>query len=284
MKIKYLTLKTRLLVILLYIGLMTGCQKSVILELADKDGSYLIIEANILDDGLRQYIRISYSTSYYEESEGKGIADARVWLESGENIYIFNALRSEKRLGFYYNDSVSNELKGKELSLFVEYQGTTYTATSRWKPVPEIDSVSLTLNTISILGLTSEPLYEVWVHFRELPSDDDYYLFNLYNNGNIKTWRPSLKVVTSNKNMDEYVTYSIINLRQDELAEGDIIQLEMRSISKENYEFYNAFLFQTDLSGNPFAGGPPANIPTNISNGAHGFFQVSSVSTKSIVF
>ena len=284
MKKNYLTLKTLLLVILLYTGLMTGCQKSVVLELADKDGSFLIIEANILDDGLRQHIRISHSTSYYEESEGKGIADARVWLESDEKKYIFKAVRSEERLGFYYNDSVSNELQGKELSLFVEYQGTTYTATSSWRPVPEIDSVSLTLNTISILGLTSEPLYEVWVHFRELPSNDDYYLFNLYNNGNIKTWRPSLKVVTSNKNMDEYVRYSIKNLRKDELEEGDVIQLEMRSISKENYEFYNAFLYQTDLSGNPFAGSPPANIPSNISNGAHGFFQVSSVSRKSIVF
>jgi hypothetical protein len=280
----YLTIRTGLLVILLYTGLLTGCQKSVILELADQEDSFLIIEANILDDGLRQHIRISRSTSYYEESEGKGIADARVWLESDEKKYIFNAIRSEKRLGFYYNDSVSSELKGKELSLFVEYQGTIYTAISRWKPVPEIDSVSLTLNSLSILGLTSDTLYEVWVHFRELPSDDDHYLFNLYVNGNIKTWRPSLKVVTSNKNMDEYVTYSIRNLSQDEIKEGDVIQVEMRSISKENYEFYNAFLLQTDLSGNPFAGSPPANIPTNISNGAHGFFQVSSVSRKSIVF
>ncbi len=280
----YLTIKTGLLVILLVTGLLSGCQKSVILEIADEEGCFLIIEANILDDGLCQYIRISQSTSYYEESEGKGIADAIVWLESDEKDYTFGAIMSEDRLGFYFNDSVSSELQGKELDLFVEYQGTTYTATSQWKPVPEIDSVSLTLSAFSELGLTSDTLHEVWVHFRDLPSDDNYYLFNLYINGNIKTWRPSLKVVTSNENLDDYVSYSVLSLRQDEIEEGDVIQLEIRSISKENYEFYNAFLFQTDFSGNPFAGAPPANIPTNISNGAHGFFQVSAVSRKSIVF
>ncbi len=280
----YLTIKTGILVILLYTGLLMGCQKSVILDLADKEGSLLIIEANILDDGLRQHIRVSRSSSYYEESEGERITDARVWLELDEKKYFFKAYEIERRLGFYYNDSVSNVLKGKELSLFVEYEGFTYTAKSKWKPVPVLDSVSLMPTTLSVMGIVSDTLYEVWGHFRELPTKDDYYLFNLYINGNIKTWRPSLKVVTSNKNMEEYVSYSIKNLRKNELEEGDVIQLEMRSISKENYEFYNAFLLQTDLSGNPFAGAPPANIPTNISNGAHGFFQVSSVSRKNIVY
>ncbi len=280
----YLIIKTGLFVILLFAVFLTGCQKSVILELPDQESSFLIIEANILDDGLRQFISVAYSTSYYEECEGKRVTDARVWLESDGKKYIFEIIKSGNRQGFYYNDSVSGELKGKELSLFVDYQGTTYTATSQWKPVPDIDSVSLTLNVISRLGLYSDTLHEVWVHFRDLPTDDDYYLFNLYINGNIKTWRPSLKVVTSNNNLEEYVSYSILNLRQDEIEEGDVIQLEMRSISKENFDFYNAFLFQTDLSGNPFAGAPTANIPANISNGAHGFFQVSAVSRKSIVF
>ncbi len=280
----YLAIKTGLLAILLYGALLGGCQKSVILELADQEDSFLIIEANILDDGFRQHIRVSLSTSYYNDSQGKGVSDARVWLQSSENKYVFNTNSSEEKWGFYYNDSVSSQVQGKELTMCIEYQGTSYTATSHWRPVPEIDSVTLKLNIFSELGFSPDTLYEVQAHFMELPSEDDYYLFNLYVNGNIKTWRPPLKVVTSDKNMEEYVTYSILNLSQDEIEEGDVIQLEMRSISKENFEFYNVFFFQTDFSGNPFAGAPPANIPTNISNGARGFFQISSVNRKSIVF
>lgn len=284
MTTSYFTIKNGLLVILLYVSLLTGCQKSVILELADQEDKFLIIEANILDDGFRQYVILSLSTSYYDDSQGKGVSDARVWVESEEKKYIFTPSSSEKSKGFYFNDSVSNELQGKELSLHVEYQNKKYSATSKWKPVPQIDSVTLKLNVFSELGLAPDTLHEVQVHFRELPSNDDYYLFNLYINGNIKTWRPSLKIVTSDENLEDYVTYSILNLSQYEIEEGDVIQLEMRSISKENFEFYNVFFFQTDFSGNPFAGAPPANIPTNISNGARGFFQVSSVSRKSIVF
>jgi hypothetical protein len=124
----------------------------------------------------------------------------------------------------------------------------------------------------------------VLVHFRELPTPDDYYLFNLYINGNIKTWRPSLKVVTSKKPGRICHLFYFKSQTRMRLKKGMSFKLEMRSISKENYEFYNAFFFKPIFQAIPSAGAPPANIPTNISNGARGFFQVSSVSRKSIVF
>lgn len=54
------------------------------------------------------------------------------------------------------------------------------------------------------------------------------------------------------------------------------VRLQMLSISKQKYDFYMAILLETDFSGAGFAG-PPANVPTNLSNGALGFFSVSDV-------
>ena len=67
------------------------------------------------------------------------------------------------------------------------------------------------------------------------------------------------------------------------LSPGDTLTLEMISISRVQYDFYANFLYQTELSGNPFASAPPANIPTNLSEGARGFFQVSRLSTAQMV-
>jgi len=58
----------------------------------------------------------------------------------------------------------------------------------------------------------------------------------------------------------------------------------MLSISPELATFYEVLFNQTDLSGNLFASSPPANVPTNISNGARGNFQVSQPTYKSTIF
>ena len=55
----------------------------------------------------------------------------------------------------------------------------------------------------------------------------------------------------------------------------------MYGISKEQYEHNTALMLETDWGGGPFSG-PPANVPSNISNGALGFFSANAVSSKSV--
>jgi hypothetical protein len=62
---------------------------------------------------------------------------------------------------------------------------------------------------------------------------------------------------------------------------GDKLDVSLLSLSKEAYDFYAALGSLASQGG--FMGRNPANLPTNISNGAVGFFSASAVSTKSIV-
>jgi hypothetical protein len=247
----------------------------------------VIVDADLTDGGYRQWIRLTFSTSYYNQLTNTGIAGASVRVENTQDpseVYQFFHAATDSLKGYYYHDRVTNNLQGKTMKLNIEFNNRTYTALSQWKPLPDIDSISLKINPFSQLGFFNDTIYDVLVHFRELPQPDDFYLFNLYVNDTLRTSRPSEKGLLSDENLNEYVSVPILSFNGKNVKEGDHLMVEMRSISKENYEFYNIFFFQTDLSGNPFAGAPPANIPTNLSAGARGFFQVSAVKKESIIF
>lgn len=271
-----------LLIAALLVG--TACEKDVILDLADNDGQYVIVEANITDSGQVQWIQLSYSSSYYEVGRGEGITGASVKIESEGDTFDFMQWDADSLPGYYYNEEISDLLSEQTYELIIETEDGIYRAISQLKPVPSIDSLSIRLNPFSELGFTEDTIYDFIAHFRDLPAEEDHYLFNYSVNDTLRTHRPADKSLVSDENLQEEVSLAIFNMNRNELTPGDEITLEIRSISKENFDFYNIFFFQTDLSGNPFAGAPPANIPTNLSEGARGFFQVSATSKKSIIF
>ncbi|MFN3556997.1 MAG: DUF4249 domain-containing protein [Bacteroidales bacterium] len=266
--------------------LLHSCEKDVILDLADMEGQFLVVEANITDSGDTQWIRLSRSTSFYNQSVGEPVEGATLTVNDGIRDYVFFETFQAGNEGFYLNPLITDELKpGRNYRLDIETaNGRTYFAESTFLPVPPIDSVTIKLSPFSELGFLPEVVYDIVVHFRDLPGDGDHYLFNLYVNGQLKTPRPNDKAPLSDENLEEYVSLAVLNINRKDLFPGDTLTLEIRSISREKFDFYNIFFFQTDLSGNPFAGAPPANIPTNLSAGAKGFFQVSAIHRKSIIY
>lgn len=264
--------------------IFVSCEKQVVLDLSDSEGQYLVVEGNIDDSSPGQWIRLSYSGSYYDPSPGIAVRGAEIVVSGGEVEYLFTESKVDTLKGYYFNYNIGRELIYGVYELRIEHQDETYYAKSVYRPVPEIDSVTIKLNLFSSLGLTDETLYDVFVHFSELPGPGDHYLVDLEMDGNLKTPRPSQKTVISDENLREYVSLAVHTISEEDMDDNDGIALIMRSISRSAYEFYLAFFFQTDLSGNPFAGAPPANIPTNMSRGALGFFQVSAASSEWLGF
>jgi hypothetical protein len=65
---------------------------------------------------------------------------------------------------------------------------------------------------------------------------------------------------------------------------GDTITLRMGGITKDYYNFLIELMDQTFEYRNPLFSGPPANIRTNISNEALGFFTAYSTSYSSTIY
>ncbi len=64
------------------------------------------------------------------------------------------------------------------------------------------------------------------------------------------------------------------------IQEGSVITQYKYSLSEEHHQFISAVYAETQFKGGVFDR-IPANVPTNISNGALGFFDASAVISRS---
>jgi hypothetical protein len=276
-KFTWMNLKKNIPVIILVLLITTvSCEKEVVLDLYSPAGSFLIVEGDIDDRLANQWIRLTSSSSYYDQASAPPVSNALVIISDGITDYHFRESLNDSLKGYYINSALSSNLKEGVYYLTVEIEDEIYTSHSEYKPVPVIDSVTFDLNIFSRLGITPDTIFDISIHFTNLEGNDIYYLTNLYINDRLKTVRPQDKTVIRGADLTDYVSLAVNNLNRDEINDGDLLMIEIRSISRGQYDFYIDFFSQTSLSGNPFAGAPPANIPTNISEGALGFFQISS--------
>ncbi len=64
-------------------------------------------------------------------------------------------------------------------------------------------------------------------------------------------------------------------------APGDVARIEMYSISRDAFVFYNDLQNLLNSDGGLFSQ-PPSNSRTNLSNGALGFFQASALDISAV--
>ena len=117
--------------------------------------------------------------------------------------------------------------------------------------------------------------------FAQEPGNEvNYYMFNLYRNGQLMTDTISKVVVSDDKYINgSYITglgaFYLDNSKPDQrLIPGDIMTLQMSGITKEYYNFVSEV--QTAGFNIPFFMGPPANVVGNVTNGGVGFFTAFS--------
>jgi hypothetical protein len=268
--------RIQLIILVFMMGITVSCEKEVNLNLNIAEKKYLVVEGNLDDRLATQWIKLTTSSSYYDTTETPAVSYSVVKITDGEVDFYFRESSNDSLKGYYINNMFSANLKEGVYFLTIEHDGEVYTAQSEYRPVPVIDSVSIRLNIFSRLGITPDTLYDISIHFADLPGRDNYYLSNLFVNDKLRTVRPNEKTIINGEDLGAYVSYAIYTIDKKEIKEGDILTVEIRSISKGNYNFHNEFFYQTNLSGNPFAGASPANISTNLSPGALGYFQVSS--------
>jgi hypothetical protein len=263
--------------------LILSCTEEIDLDLDQKDRPSVVVEGFLTDSTeAPQWLRLTYTTGYYEKGKVPPVDGANVTVRGGGDRFTFRQNGHPDSVSYYMAPSSFDLKMGEAYQLEVEHQDSTYRSSSRMRPVPSIDSIHLRLDPFASAGggEVEDTILQVVAHFRDLPSEGDHYLFNLYINGELKSKEANDKNVVADDGFDGEVELAVQSFQKSEIEVGDRITLTMRSVSEECDEFYAIFNDQTELSGNPFTAAPPANIPTNISGSALGFFQVSSVSSR----
>lgn len=269
------------ILLLLIIAVFTACEETIIIE-SDNLDERVVIEG-LVTDQQNHYVKLTRTRSFYATGRAEPIESAVVSVsDDNGNTYQFvhNPTNDPTENGFYYPVNSFQGQLGSVYSLDVQVDGEQYTAQEMLLPVTPIDSLTVFLNEDELEDPDEEGrFYEVLFYASEPQDRKDQYLFKFYRDGEIVQDDPT----------DIYFSDdALLGEKIDDLeiagfyAEGDVVTVEMYSLTQEAFIFYSDLFNLLNNDGGMFSP-PPANPRNNLSNEALGYFQVSSVSTENIV-
>ena len=256
--------------IIISLFLVISCEREIDLNLEDQSGN-IVIEANVTDQAGPYTVRITKSVSFTQSNTYPGIENAQVTLSDDlgqtENLQHIGD-------GIYQASSFQGQ-SGRTYTLKVQTDGKEYTSQSK---MPEaIQFQGLEQDSFMVAGETSYTLLPIFV---DPPALGNRYLFTYSVNDNPKKY---FSEFSDNVNNGAPNQRPLILPNDDEAVKvkvGDKITVKMQCIDDAVYTFYSALL---QLSGGGGGGVTPTNPPSNISNGALGYFSAHTVSVKTIV-
>ena len=247
---------------------ITSCTEKVDLDVGTTY-TRLAVEGYITPIEGRQWIKLTKTADYFSNKPPTGVTGATVTLDDGVEIITF--IEDSITPGLYASPEGYIGQPGNiydiDIELEEEINGQkSFNATERMPyPADKVDSI----------GLEYNDQWEVWMVklYAQEPPTEDFYMFNGYVNGELITDSVSRKNISDDRLFNGNYTSGAIVLvvGSEELVPGDIFTLELSNITKE-YASYMTEL-QTEIQPNdPLFSGPPANVSTNISNDAVGYF------------
>lgn len=272
-------------ILLCSLFVLSSCEDPIKLEI-DAGQKQLVVDAFLNNLSEQQMIKLQLSKEFFDENSQEPIIGATVKVtDSDGKVYNFSDIGNKGE--YTWTDSVLVH-EGKTYSLQINYNGQTYTSTSKANPVPAIDSLVFSVSS-SGFGSDSEGYFlEYFVN--DLPGREDFYRAIVYREG---------KLITSNNGIVVSIDGAFgagndglpfifpiragLNDGESPYQLGEKVKVELMSINKEVYFFFNQVNSQIN-NGGLFAV-PPSNVRTNIvsssndiANKGIGMFSVSMVS------
>lgn len=260
--------------IILSLFLVTACEKEIDLDLENQAGK-IVIEANVTDQTGPYIVRITKSVAVTQNNVYPVVTGAEVVLSdnTGQTETLHYVSNGE------YQTSNFTAVSGRTYTLKVKAEGQQYIAQST---MPEaVPFTDLKQDSFVFGGETTYTLLPV---FTDPIALGNRYLFNFkINNKSKKTF----EVFSDNVNngLPNQRPLFLPNDEGDEadkvkVVVGDTIYVEMQCIDNNIFTYYSALL---QITGDNGGGVTPSNPPSNISNGALGYFSAHTLSKRSFI-
>lgn len=253
----------------------SACRKDIHLNLQDASG-LLVIEGNVNDQPGPYLVQLSRTATFYDKDTVVPVSGAAVSIT--DNAGHYDSL-VEMAPGYYYTTTLSGTV-GRTYHMHVHTDGKDYDASGTMQPPVLIDSIGINGSLFS-----NSP--RGFIQFKDPAGVANYYRTELYLQEYVPTGAAATqhtrqhKVTVVNDRLNDGLTIQS-NVRADYgIDQGDTLQVELDVIEKPIYDYWYTVNNST-TSSNTAA---PANPPSNISNGALGYFSAhSSTYSKHIVY
>ncbi len=266
-----------------FILFFSSCREEIDFDL-NESNPRIVVDGSITSQNKRHEVRITKSSSYYNQEMSQQISGATVSISDQNNVFTL----TEVTPGRYLTDTMAGQI-GNTYTLSINYDNQTYTATSTLEPVAPLDSIIAIqlFDTIPIINEVDSS-YSLGIAITETPGLGDYYLFKYYINNQLESDTVVEYAFTDDTFIDgiQFDFDPIIPVYQIDhriVSPGDLITLKVFSISKHYSDYLFTALLQTEFRQGTIFDGPASNIYGNVSNGALGYFYASDVSSASTV-
>jgi hypothetical protein len=259
---------------LLLSSLLVSCTKEITLDLDNKSGQ-IVIEGNIIDGAATQTVRITRSVAFTASNQYPAVTNAVVIVR--DNAGAVETLTYTTNGEYTTNRIVT--APGRTYSLEVRVDGQVYTATSTLTPRP-VPLNGLILDSIAFGGEVTYTLLPVFTDPQ--PLGDRYFLTSTVSGKQEKI----IDVFSDNINngiLNQRIILLAFNNTDEDIKveRGDTVTLELHCVDEKVYTYFNSIIQL--YRGGPGGGVTPSNPPSNISNGALGYFSANSRSSRTIV-
>ncbi len=256
-------------IFLILILLLSGCEKVINVDLNEANPA-VVIEGNVDASNHLAQVKISETSSYFDQSKSKMVsgADVRITINDYESF-----LLPEINNGIYSFEDIP-VITGATYHLTVNTNNNLYEASSVLQPKVEIDTLWYYVdNTDSFF----DKGYVINVYFNDPPDMNNFYRIKVFVNNKLKD------------KADDFVLFSDrffegqrvkIDLRNFDIYPKDTVDIQLISLDEKVFDFYNTFI--NVVYNNP-GSAAPANPNTNLSNGALGYFSAWSSDKQRII-
>lgn len=267
----------KLIIPILIVSALYACDEPIKLDLRQVPPK-TVIEAQVTDQPGRQFVKISKSVDFYASGKTPRVTDATVTVTDdlgNEYIFVHNPRAHADSMGIYLPASPFTGAIGITYTLHVQADDKVYEASDKMLSVIPMDSLGYRLNEDEEEDPNEDgKIYEILMYAKEPQDETNYYLFKFYRNDSLKFYDENDIYYSDDKFLAENIDGVATPIYY---GTSDTGKVEAYSLSRVGYVYYNdlSSLLNNDAGG--MFGSVPSSPRTNLSNGALGFFQVSSV-------
>ncbi len=267
--------------------LCVSCLEEMPYDLNEVPTNRLVVDGGLTTENKVHQIILSLTGKVEGDNPFRPASGANIQVFDGE--WTFDFVESENKKGYYQSDSISVDIE-KTYSLTIEYNGQVYEASANGVPSHSFEPIEyFPFEGGPTIGEFPQGFYEIalpgnfgageaYLYFLEYytpegwKDDFPYPIPPLYDDND--SFGPSDTTYLIHPGLEPAALFEYGETYIGGLPLGTQLT-EKRYYLTEDYYFYlRAILMETDWRGANIMQTVPANVPSNISNGALGYFYV----------
>lgn len=251
-----------------------SCTERIDINIKDSD-AVLVVEANITNDAGPYKVKLSKTINFDQPNVFPSVSNA--FMVISDNVGNKDTLVESSEKGTYFTQHIQG-IEGRSYTLSIDAEGKNYLASCSMPVAVKLDSIFVQEIPGGGPGGGGPSLRRfIFNVFQDPAAEANYYQTAQIKNDSLQD---NLSLFNDDNVNGNKVTIPYFGQTASILL-GDSILMELRSLSKTSYEYYNT-LNEIATGGGGGQAASPQNPTTNVSGGALGYFAAYSVSRKGI--